>query len=175
MSIPNPLSSQAEIAWAAGVFEGEGSVSWNERNHQARFSMAMTDRDVMERFISIIGSRATLTMSKLRDPKYKTIFQWACLYDEFEPLCELFRPWLCNRRLNKMTEVLEKRLALFEPRTCKHCREKFAPSRARGNRGKKYCSVECRNEGKKLRIKERKKTCRAPIETVTPDIAVQRP
>lgn len=46
-----------EIAWAAGIFEGEGSISivWLPRGGYPILKVTMTDLDVMQRFAAVTG------------------------------------------------------------------------------------------------------------------------
>jgi hypothetical protein len=44
------------VAWAAGVFEGEGSITLGGNSDwDVQANLGMTDRDVMERFQNIVG------------------------------------------------------------------------------------------------------------------------
>lgn len=43
------------IRWLAGLLEGEGSFAVDRRQKQLRITVAMTDRDVVERVSSIMG------------------------------------------------------------------------------------------------------------------------
>lgn len=51
--------SDPRIAWAAGVFEGEGCISvvrsGPQAGRRASLNMKMTDRDVIERFRAAVG------------------------------------------------------------------------------------------------------------------------
>jgi hypothetical protein len=47
-------SVNPEIAWAAGLFEGEGSITHVYGRTQLRIHM--TDFEVLERFLEIIGA-----------------------------------------------------------------------------------------------------------------------
>lgn len=51
------MSTEAEWAWAAGLFEGEGTILSARRGHRRRLelSLKMTDEDVVRRLRSIIG------------------------------------------------------------------------------------------------------------------------
>ncbi len=50
MSNPSPT----DIAWAAGLFEGEGCLHRHKRGYGALF-LAMTDEDIVRRFAAIFG------------------------------------------------------------------------------------------------------------------------
>jgi hypothetical protein len=45
-----------DVAWAAGLFEGEGSVCYLPKCRALRLQMKMTDEDVLRRFTEIVGT-----------------------------------------------------------------------------------------------------------------------
>jgi len=54
------MASASDIAWAAGLFEGEGSISCYPikcriNSIRTDISLASTDKDVIDKFCSIIG------------------------------------------------------------------------------------------------------------------------
>lgn len=44
-----------DVAWAAGIFEGEGTIVLRPDYHGARVSIRMNDQDVIERVYAIMG------------------------------------------------------------------------------------------------------------------------
>jgi hypothetical protein len=64
------MRTQRDIAWLAGLFEGEASFLF--RNGSARIQMQMTDRDVVERSASVLGARMS---DYVRQPKGKTTYK----------------------------------------------------------------------------------------------------
>ena len=56
-----------EIAWVAGILEGEGTFCMN--NNSPRLAIAMTDLDVVEKFCKIVDK--TKKISPYLDPKSK--------------------------------------------------------------------------------------------------------
>ena len=112
------MASKIELAWAAGLWEGEGCFT----NHKARnptrkdgytnciiypcASITMTDKDVLDRFVRIIG------FGKVNGPyfdkrgKRKPKYQWGVVSKEAYKLIEMFRPFMLSRRLAKIEEVL---------------------------------------------------------------------
>jgi len=66
------MISSLDIAWLAGLYEGEGSFGWA---HGPRSDLLMTDRDVMERVSRLICGRRlwqkTLRPSDGRKPQYR--------------------------------------------------------------------------------------------------------
>lgn len=103
-----------DIAWAAGLIEGEGCFTVHSKHHPY-FLLDMCDLDVLEKFHSVFPNttlRGPYTDGKRPDykPRYRV--------DAFGPKCieimDIVYPYLCSRRQAKITEL---RLAYFEA-TC---------------------------------------------------------
>lgn len=110
------MTTDAEIAWAAGLFEGEGSWGVYRRPRHDRgtertiiqATLGMTDRDVVERFARIVG------MGSVQAPRRngnrsnrKLIHTWAVAdARSVQRLIEMFRPWLGARRLERAEAVI---------------------------------------------------------------------
>ena len=100
-----PLNhSEIEIAWAAGLFEGEGTSYIT--GSQARLELTSTDKDIVERFHRIMGCgnvhvRATGQV-------YKTQYRW-CLNkrDDVVEVLTILIPWLGKRRQEMARQVLD--------------------------------------------------------------------
>ena len=66
-----------KIAWAAGLFEREGSIT--SKNRRPRFSLGMTDEDVvagLAEFIREITGRDPYTY-RYRRPPHKDCIAWS--------------------------------------------------------------------------------------------------
>lgn len=104
------MAHEVEIAWAAGLFEGEGSItiqrSGDRGRLRVRFTLAMTDEDVVRRFQCILGC------GSVYGPKMKkgaTKPQWTYYVgrpEQIQRIAGLFRPYLGERRLAKLDECL---------------------------------------------------------------------
>lgn len=109
------MSSETEIAWAAGLFEGEGSIHANRINGRVYLllNLSSTDRDVVERFHRIIGC------GKVYGPYYeknplRPRYSWHTKNKaDSEQALKLLEPWLCERRIAKAAEV--RRLVAEQP------------------------------------------------------------
>ena len=100
-----------DLAWAAGLFEGEGCFNVYTRKsgkQQVQMRLGMTDEDVVVRFKSIVGC-GTVRGPIFRRPDEKPMWDW-CIYEavQVRRLIDVFMPWLGNRRRAKALEVLEK-------------------------------------------------------------------
>ena len=100
-----------EIAWAAGLFEGEGWFSLDAG--QPIMGMQMSDYEVLERFASVV-KLGKIYYRKPRVYSYERINarkeQWAWRLskkDDILHLIKLFRPWLGSRRIARAEELIE--------------------------------------------------------------------
>lgn len=140
----------ADIAWAAGLFEGEGCFSANNpgvRNNRVRrgiiAAVTMSDLDVLQRFQEIVetGTIIRLTNDK-RYPGHKPLWKWSVQKRaEVERIGAMFRPWLGARRRAKLDEVLSASWD-HEPLECDYCGHQFIPQRLRTSRPT-FCSRVC--------------------------------
>jgi hypothetical protein len=103
-----------EIAWAAGLFEGEGHLS--QMRHRRRkdgattvsllAGLVSTDQDVVARFHAIVGV-GNVTIRQPSNPRAKRQWIWqAAAVDDVRRVVRLFAPWLCTRRAARVAEVL---------------------------------------------------------------------
>jgi hypothetical protein len=118
---PIPSSDPLEVAWAAGLFEGEGSFhthrhrSANEHVY-ARATLAMTDEDVVRRFHRIVGVGKVLCRAECR-PGRKPIWRWAAQSRQaYAHVVALFEPFLGERRKEQLALVA----AQLTPHTYHH-------------------------------------------------------
>lgn len=75
------MPTEKECAWAAGIFEGEGSISAaitkrdGKEYTYLRLAVAMTDRDIVERFAEIMGCGFIFVENRSKTNR-KTIYIW---------------------------------------------------------------------------------------------------
>lgn len=109
--MPSSISSESDIAWAAGLFEGEGS--WTEaKSHWSKYHyrypracLGTTDYDVLKRFRAIVG------FGNIHQPQVtsggKKWWRWyATSVGQTEQLYKLFLPWLGERRRVRAAQIL---------------------------------------------------------------------
>lgn len=102
-----------EIAWAAGLFEGEGTVYLRPQKENcsawARSSLSMSDIEPVAQFHEIVG------FGNFGGPygpyrKYtneKVSYRWTCnIWEEIIILFKSFEPWLSPRRIEQFNNVL---------------------------------------------------------------------
>lgn len=100
-----------ELAWASGLFEGEGCFTHNGvKTRRGPGSLATsigsTDRDVLERFAQAVG------FGKVGGPYttagYKPVYQWTAYgFEKMQAILAMLWPWLCSRRRERAIELLK--------------------------------------------------------------------
>lgn len=101
--------TETEIAWAAGLFEGEGCMFAYPRGKRGSGAVAildMSDADVVERFAEIVG-RGNLHKPRIPEGQSKPMYRWAVY--EAAHVCEVIEmlmPYFGKRRWAKAQEVL---------------------------------------------------------------------
>ncbi len=98
--------SAARLAWAAGLFEGEGSLQIFRKKY-VRAQLAMTDKDMVERFADIVQVGTVYGPYQYRT-NHKPFWTWMC-QDALGVVAVIdsFMPWFGERRRAKAVEVRE--------------------------------------------------------------------
>lgn len=113
-----------DVAWAAGLFEGEGTISYS-RDQYPKLGIEMTDYDVLCRFQSVVGGclygpYTRTTQNFLAKPKsgaYKPIWSWKL--NGVAEICkclDAFYPYLGERRRATAHRVIDAYYQSDKPR-----------------------------------------------------------
>ena len=98
--------TEVDIAWAAGLFEGEGCVHLY-RGRYVHLSLEMTDEDVVRRFAKIVGATVYGPYAPRGAGSRKLSWQaQICARPAAEVVFKAFSPYLGMRRKEKVNEVL---------------------------------------------------------------------
>lgn len=108
------MTREAEIAWLAGIMEGEGSfgaVSRGKSEYAPRVALCMTDRDVVIRAFEIadcgrIYGPYEVLESNVGPGPFKKRYQWIVQGKEAIAFMELVLPYMFERRATKIQEIL---------------------------------------------------------------------
>jgi hypothetical protein len=106
------LSQPEQIAWAAGLFEGEGSMhvrgTLGQRGNAVQLRLGMTDHDVVRRFGAIMGV-GRFQLYAPRSTREKPILVWY-LYraSDVARVLESLVEYFGVRRTAKALEVMER-------------------------------------------------------------------
>jgi hypothetical protein len=87
-----------ELAWAAGLFEGEGTIT--QCGGRLFVRVKITDEEVAYRFASIVRFGTVYGPYHYEPPGAKRKPHWIWHADEYEALevLEMLWPWLSDRR-----------------------------------------------------------------------------
>ncbi|MFM9625700.1 hypothetical protein ACKI14_48305, partial [Streptomyces turgidiscabies] len=97
-----------QIAWAAGLFEGEGciTISNQQRGYQQpRLKLTMTDDDVVRRFGEIVEV-GQFCIQRFKNPLYKEQLCWYTgKREDVVKVIDMLIPFFGERRKAKALEV----------------------------------------------------------------------
>lgn len=98
-----------ELAWAAGLFEGEGCITGqvcNKKFYYPKAFLIMTDFDVVVRFQEALGFGSFVLRLARREGWKDQLEVNVCSFEKFQQLVCLLWPWLGIRRRARIVEVL---------------------------------------------------------------------
>jgi hypothetical protein len=141
-----------DLAWAAGLFEGEGCFSEvrGGRTIHLALSLEMTDQEIVQRFYDILQRSGAVGASRIStrwrgNVKHSRQYVVKITGTHAEKAYALLHPWLGSRRRTRADAILERRRvsvdALVETRTCQGCEATFEVG-ARSTR-RRWCSMSC--------------------------------
>jgi hypothetical protein len=98
--------SKSEIAWAAGLYEGEGSVVLTEWG-SIKLQVRMTDEDVLEHLRTVLGGliNGPYQYNVEGRPPRKPFWIWSVTGPNADRACRLLEPWLGKRRRGRMEQL----------------------------------------------------------------------
>jgi len=97
-----------QVAWAAGLFEGEGCIS-QTTHRKPRLFISMTDKDVINKFIDIVEAGNMCVRNRTHEnPNFKIQWQWQIQKaSEVNRILRMFLPHLGERRAFKALNALD--------------------------------------------------------------------
>jgi hypothetical protein len=99
-------AKSTDIAWAAGLIEGEGCFTVHSKKHPYLL-LDMCDKDVIERLHSIFPYGNVRGPYLSKKPNHKP--RWR--FDAFGPKCRRIildiYPYMCKRRKERINELME--------------------------------------------------------------------
>lgn len=103
------MPSSAEVAWLAGILEGEGSFLYSRSRtggkdyFYPKIVVGMTDRDVIARVAALFGTSVYAIPVR---PDRKPAFRAQINGTKAATWMVLLRPWMGQRRMAKIDEIL---------------------------------------------------------------------
>jgi hypothetical protein len=152
--------TEAEIAWLAGLLEGEGCFGVKGPNpsnaHRYPYVVVrMTDRDVVERVATLMGGNVVTRSHtpSMRSRGEQPIYRYWLVGSRALHVMRLLRPWMGERRTAKVDALLAEFPTLGQPQT--HCKRGHRLV-LRPNGSRRYCRI-CNTQqarDRRLRIKK---------------------
>jgi hypothetical protein len=159
-------ASEVDLAWAAGLFEGEGFLVRRKVGNRVylQVGIEMRDRDVMERFVAILiaggvkrtarncgpkeAAKINTIMRSEKNPLHSDILRWATTGHTGEQAYLLLRPNLASRRRVKGDAILEEAhqtaIDAKRPKVCDYCGGEYVPDDY--GQGRRFCTPRCSYE-----------------------------
>lgn len=124
-------TQSADLAWAAGLFEGEGSANFT--GVSPSLHLAMTDEEIVRRFQAVIG-RGRICMPKRKRAHWKQAWWWSAAGQQVEEIVGRLWPHLGTRRREQIIRMLH-RFDVYlagqqqkRTRVCERCQGTFLSS-----------------------------------------------
>lgn len=142
------MTRELGIAWAAGLFEGEGCITGRIGGTDIVAAIVMRDEDCIRRFAAIAGV-GTVTYQAAREPNRSPMWRWQANGSDAERVIVDLLPLLGVRRTARAREFLARRQAwraeVMAARDCAYCGVAFCPTTGDQHaRQRKYCTPRCR-------------------------------
>ena len=103
------LIDREDLAWAAGIFEGEGCIAKQSSHRKAwhiGLSVENTDLELLEKFQRVIGNLGHIYKRKRRSTKHKRHWVWRTdKFEEVQATISYIWPWLLTRRRERAKEL----------------------------------------------------------------------
>ena len=103
------MDSSNELAYLAGVFDGEGSFGiWSrgkDKRKGFRASIEMTDEDVIMKFL-VYFKVGTIMTIKQREEHHKPIYRWKVDLENAVDVIRKMLPYISKRRQAKFHETV---------------------------------------------------------------------
>jgi hypothetical protein len=150
--------TEVEIAWLAGLLEGEGCFSVTQRLEHNRLTtrvsvvLVMTDEDVVYRAQALTGLGRLYYDARDKVPNNKPVYIWrVAVVAEVVPLLQCLLPYMGHRRTARINQALAVVEVALESRRRKHgTRECYEYERCRCE---KCCTAKARVNARRIRKK----------------------
>ena len=134
------MATDAEWAWLAGIYEGEGSLAFTGKN-SVTLHIGMTDADIIKRVHELAGVGTVYTFQR---DSTKAIYAWRTgAAQDVKPVLEAIRPWLGARRAARVDVALERLSHVRQRGYCKRGHRLAGENLYRAPGGQEHCRA-CR-------------------------------
>lgn len=143
------MPSDCEIAWAAGLFEGEGSIYYTAMNDSWILGLAMCDRDVVERFQAVFPESFGMVHRYAKsNPMHADAWRTKAVGLKAEAPLRAMIGHFGERRREKALKALDAIAGKHPSLQCVECSSEFRKKRW----GHRFCSSKCRSRNTARRL-----------------------
>lgn len=96
--------SDVQLAWLAGLLEGEGSFNIACKKYPVGISLSMTDKDIIETVAKWWG--VSYNSPKARQDHHKQVYKCSLRGQPAVDLMKLLLPYMGSRRSSKIVEAI---------------------------------------------------------------------
>lgn len=107
------MYNDLDIAWLAGLFEGEGTFCIG-RGFAQGIVIQMTDLDILQRIQDRFGGRVGQSYDRQDKPNWKTCYRWQASVIETDIILPLILPYLGARRCERAQEYMALRQRVLD-------------------------------------------------------------
>lgn len=154
-----------ELAWAAGLFEGEGCITRSAaRGHKyPALKLNMTDEDSVRRFHSAVGGAGTCYGPRSNGPGNKDFWCWtAYRFEHVQAVIVYLWYGLGKRRRARATEVLSDASYLYTEAACIKGHPRTEENKMHRGNGKTECLL-CARERSFKNNRSRRAAAKAAV------------
>lgn len=102
-------------AWAAGLFEGEGHISWAKSPKYLVIGLTTTDEDVIRKFLDVVGMGAISGPYRNVSDANKPVWKWRAYgVKKVQYLGRLWWPYLGTRRQRRLASLIANTMPLVD-------------------------------------------------------------
>lgn len=153
------MGNAKEIAWASGLFEGEGCICFTGK-YSVALGVNLTDHDTLERFARIVSvGRVTgpyQHTTSIHGTVGKPMWSWkASQQDDVRKTLRRMLPWLGARRTTRAHDALTRLKAVRRPGRCHLGHLMSGPNLYLPPCGMRICRL-CARRRDKQRVRKRK-------------------
>jgi hypothetical protein len=148
-------ATEIDWAWFAGVFEGEGTITFaGRKRNQVQLRISMTDEDVVRRCHEIAGGY--FRSERHREKRYKPFWRWEIGgAQKVSEVLDRIEPYLGKRRWARAQEAREKIAATRKQGFCKRGHD-LSVTRYTAPCGSTECNI-CRIERQEAKKQAKRK------------------
>jgi hypothetical protein len=151
--------TDTQVAWLAGIYEGEGSCSIQKKGRAFAVSVMMADEDIVNRIFNLTGI-GSVNICRHKNPEHKLYHRWSVSSIGAVEFLEKIIDWLGCRRSEKAKEAINnwrtnRKSATRNDASCIYGHS-FDPPNKRNKNGSCYlCSLAARGRWRDKKRKEK--------------------